>query len=110
MLFERMSASTPVTRATRTTATTRRPGWLAGGFAGNVFGSGMDLTFSNSRMARPTGSYHSTFVSAGRDLGSRVYATAEFSTALSQVRFERSDGIVVQTRPSTRRFGGNATV
>lgn len=84
--------------------------WLAGGFAGNVLGSGMDLTFSNSRLARPTGSYHSTFVSAGRDLGARVYATAEFSTALSQVRFERSDGLVVETRPSTRRFGGNATV
>lgn len=84
--------------------------WLAGGFAGNVFHSGVDLTFSNSRMARPTGSYHSTFVSAGRDLGTRVYATAEFSTALSQVRFERSDGIVVETKPSTKRFGSNATV
>jgi hypothetical protein len=84
--------------------------WLAGGFAGNVLGSGVDLTVSSSRMARPTGTYHSTFVSAGRDLGGRIYATAEFSTALSQVRFERSDGIVVETRPSTRRAGGNATV
>lgn len=84
--------------------------WLVGGFAGNVFHSGLDLTMSDSRMSRPTGSYHSTYVSAGRDLSSRVYATAEFSTALSQIRFERSDGIVVETRPSTKRFGGNATV
>lgn len=84
--------------------------WMAGGFANNVLGSGLDLTVSSSRMARATGSYHTTFVSAGREFLGRVYATAEFSTALSQVRFVRGDGLVVETRPSTRRVGGNATV
>ena len=84
--------------------------WMAGGFANNVLGSGLDLTVSSSRMARATGSYHTTFVSAGREFLGRVYATAEFSTALSQVRFVRGDGLVVETRPSTRRVGGNATI
>lgn len=84
--------------------------WTAGGFASNLLGSGVDLTVSNSRMTRSSGSFHSTFVSAGREIAGRVYATAEFSTALSQVRFVRGDGLVVDTRPSTKRFGGNATV
>jgi hypothetical protein len=84
--------------------------WLAGGFAADLFGTGVDLTASTSRMRGPAGSYHSTFLSAGRELGRRVYATAEMSTALSLVRFLRWDGLVVDTRPTTKRFGGNATV
>ena len=84
--------------------------WLSGGYATNVLGSGVDLTVSDSRITRSTGSYHSTYLSAGREFGQRVYATAEFSSALSLVRFVRGDGIVVESRPSTKRFGGNATV
>jgi hypothetical protein len=84
--------------------------WLAGGFAGDLFGTGADLTVSASRMRGPAGSYYSTFVSAGREIGRRVYATAEISTALSLVRFLRWDGLVVENRPTTKRFGGNATV
>lgn len=84
--------------------------WLAGGFGGNVFGTGIDLTFSNSRTSRPTGSYHSTYVSAGRELGHRVYATADYSTALSEVRFTRGDGLLIVTRPETRRMGLSASV
>ncbi|MEZ5288210.1 MAG: hypothetical protein R2712_26105 [Vicinamibacterales bacterium] len=84
--------------------------WLTGGYASNVFDSGVDLTVSDSRMMRPTGSYHSTFVSAGREFLGRLYATAEFSTALSQIQFVRGDGIVVESRPSTKRFGMNATM
>lgn len=84
--------------------------WQAGGFAGDLFGSGVDVTVSASRMRGPAGAYHSTFVSAGRELGRRIYATAELSTALSLVRFLRWDGFVVETRPTTKRFGGNATL
>ena len=84
--------------------------WLSGGYATNVLGSGVDLTVSDSRITRSTGSYHSTYLSAGREFGQRLYATAEFSSALSLVRFVRGDGIVVESRPSTKRFGGNATV
>lgn len=84
--------------------------WLSGGYATNVFGSGVDLTASDSRITRSSGTYHSMYLSAGRQLGQRVYATTEFSTALSLVRFVRGDGIVVESKPSTRRFGGNASV
>ncbi|MGE0814629.1 MAG: AMIN domain-containing protein [Vicinamibacterales bacterium] len=84
--------------------------WLTGGYASNVFDSGVDVTVSDSRMMRPGGSYHSTFVSAGREFGGRLYATAEFSTALSQIQFVRGDGLVVESRPSTKRFGMNATM
>ena len=84
--------------------------WLVGGFGGNVFGSGVDLTYSDSRTLRPDGSYHSRYASVGRELGQRVYATAEYSTALSQVRFVRGDGLVIDTRPETTRAGLSASV
>ena len=84
--------------------------WLSGGYATNVFGSGVDLTASDSRITRSSGTYHSMYLSAGRQIGQRVYATTEFSTALSLVRFVRGDGIVVESKPSTKRVGGNASV
>ncbi|MFN7977276.1 MAG: AMIN domain-containing protein [Vicinamibacterales bacterium] len=84
--------------------------WLSGGYATNVFGSGLDLTASDSRISRSSGTYHSMYLSAGRQLGQRIYATTEFSTALSLVRFVRGDGFVVESKPSTKRFGGNASV
>jgi len=84
--------------------------WLSGGYATNVFGSGVDLTASDSRISRSSGSYHSMYVSAGRQIGQRIYATTEFSTALSLVRFVRGDGFVVESKPSTKRVGANASV
>ncbi len=84
--------------------------WLVGGFGGNLFDTGVDVTFSNSTMSRSTGSYHSTYLSAGRSLGRRVYATADFSTALSQVRFTRSDGLMIETRPKTKRMSLSGSV
>lgn len=84
--------------------------WLTGGYATNVFGSGLDVTATDSRITRSSGTYHSLYLSAGRQLGQRIYATAEFSSALSLVRFVRGDGIVVESKPSTKRVGGNASV
>ena len=84
--------------------------WQLGGFAANAFGSGLDLTVSDNRTARPDGSYHSTYASVGRELGPRIYATAEYSTALSQVRFVRGDGIVIDSRPETKRAGINGSI
>jgi hypothetical protein len=84
--------------------------WLVGGFASNVFQSGLDLTFSDSRTSRPGGTYHSTYASVGRELGQRVYATAEYSTALSLVRFLGSDGLLIESRPETTRAGLSASV
>lgn len=84
--------------------------WLTGGYASNLFGSGLDATVSSSYIARPTGSYRSTYASLGRMFGSRTYLTGEFTTSLSVVRFTRSDGVVVETLPHTRQLGGSATV
>ena len=84
--------------------------WQFGGFAANAFGSGLDITLSDNRTARPDGSYHSTYASLGRELGPRIYATAEYSTALSQVRFVRGDGLVIDSRPETKRAGINGSI
>lgn len=84
--------------------------WQLGAFAANALGSGLDLTVSDNRTARPDGSYHSTYASVGRELGPRIYATAEYSTALSQVRFVRGDGIVIDSRPETKRAGINGSI
>jgi AMIN domain len=84
--------------------------WQLGGFAANAFGTGLDLTVSDNRTVRPDGSYHSTYASVGRELGPRIYATAEYSTALSQVRFVRGDGLLIESRPGTKRAGINGSI
>jgi hypothetical protein len=84
--------------------------WLFGGYGGDVGGSGFDLTFSDNLIVRPLGSYHSRYFSIGHPLGRRVYVSADYSTSLSVLRFVRSDGFVIETRPETRRFGSSATV
>ena len=70
----------------------------------------MDVAASDSLIDRTTGSYHSRYVSVGRQFGRGVYASGDYSTSLSVVRYSRSDGIVVETRPHTTRFSGTATV
>lgn len=84
--------------------------WQFGGFAANAFDTGLDLTVSDNRSVRPDGSYHSTYASVGRELGPRIYATAEYSTALSQVRFARGDGLLIESRPETKRAGINGSI
>ena len=83
---------------------------LIGGYASNVAKSGFDISASDSLMNRPTGSYHSRYVSAGRQVGRTVYVSGDYSTSLSVVRFSRSDGITIETRPHTTRFAGTTTV
>lgn len=83
---------------------------LFGGHVSNVFGSGFDLSASDSRVQRSAGPYHSTYFSIGRSVGRAVYVSMDFSTSLSVVRFLRSDGVVIETRPSTRRYSGSASV
>jgi hypothetical protein len=84
--------------------------WLAGGYASDVFHSGLDVTLSDSRFERPTGSYHSTYVSLGRQIGRRVYVTGDYTTSLALVRFLRSDGALIELRPETRRFGASGVL
>ena len=94
-------------KTNRDAEVTRR--YQVGGYASNVAGSGVDLTASDSLMDRPSGRYHSWFVSAGRQAGRRTYLSVDYSTSLSVIRFSRSDGIVIETRPQTTRVSGTAT-
>jgi hypothetical protein len=83
---------------------------LFGGHAGNVLGTGFDLSASDSRIQRATGPYHSRYLSVGRSLGRAVYVSVDYSTSLSVIRFLRSDGVIIETRPSTRRYSGSASI
>lgn len=83
---------------------------MIGGYAPNVGGSGLDITASDTRTTRSSGSYHSSYVSVGRQIGRRVYATGDYTTSLSVLRFSRSDGIIVEDRPSTRRISGTGSI
>jgi hypothetical protein len=82
---------------------------MLGGHAANLFSSGLDVSASDSRVARPGGAYRSQYVSVGRSIGRSVYVSGDYSTSLSVIRFQRSDGLIIETRPSTRRYSGNAS-
>ena len=77
-----------------------------GGFASDVLGTGLDVSASNARIDRPTGPYDARYVSVGRSLGRSVYVSGDYSTSLAVVRFLRSDGVVIETRPWSRRLSG----
>jgi hypothetical protein len=81
-----------------------------GGHAGNLFGSGVDVSGSNTRVDRDGSPYQSRYVSVGRSIGRTVYASVDYATSLSVVRFVRSDGIVVETRPWMRRVSGSGSI
>ena len=81
-----------------------------GGHAGNVFGTGFDISGSDSRVQRASGPYNSRYFSVGRNLGRAAYVSMDYSTSLSVVRFLRSDGVIIETRPSTRRYSGSGSV
>ena len=80
-----------------------------GGYASNVFGSGTDLSGSDARIDRPTGPYHSRYLSIGHAIGRSVYVSGDYSTSLATVRFLRSDGVTIETKPWTRRLSGNVS-
>jgi hypothetical protein len=84
--------------------------WLLGGHASNIAGSGFDVSVSDSRMLRTTGSYHAFYASVGRQIGRTTYVSGSYSTSLSIVRFARSDGFLIETRPSSTRVGGSALI
>ncbi len=81
-----------------------------GGYAANIRGSGLDLSVTESIYTRPTGGYQSTYFSLGRQFGRRLYVEGDYSTSLSVVRFSRSDGVVIETRPHTARYSGTGTI
>ncbi len=81
-----------------------------GGYAGNLLGTGLDVSASDALIDRPTGPYHSRYISVGRRVGRGVYLSGDYSTSLAVVRFVRSDGVTIETRPWTHRLSGNASV
>ena len=83
---------------------------LVGGHAGNVFGTGFDVSGSDSRIERSSGPYHSSYVSIGHPIGRPAYVSLDYSTSLSVVHFLRSDGVIIETKPSTRRYTGSGSV
>jgi hypothetical protein len=81
----------------------------AGFYSSNLFGSGFDLNVSDYRYDRgAAGSYDSWYASVGRSIGSKVYLSGEYSSSLSIIRYQQSGGVVIETKPSTKRFGGSA--
>jgi hypothetical protein len=81
-----------------------------GGQAGDIMKSGVDAAFSDARIERSTGPYHSRYVSIGRGIGRAAYASVDYSTSLSVIRFERLDGVIIETRPSTHRWSGSGSI
>ena len=78
-----------------------------GGYSSNLFDSGLDVSGSDSLIDRPTGPYHARYISVGRAVSRSVYASADYSTSLAVVRYLRSDGVTIETRPWSRRLSGN---
>ena len=72
--------------------------------------TGLDMSGSDARYERPTGPYNARYVSVGRRVGRTVYVSGDYSNSLAVVRFLRSDGVTIETRPWTRRLSGNGSV
>jgi len=82
-----------------------------GASASNLVGTGIDLTVSDYRYSTgSSSSYDSWYVSAGRSLGTKVYLSGDFNTSLSVLRFIRFDGLLIENRPETKRYGVSAVV
>jgi hypothetical protein len=80
-------------------------------YSSNLFGSGFDFNVTDYRYNRGVASsYDSWYVSLGRSVGSKVYLTGEFTSSLSVLRYTQSSGIVIETKPSTKRFGASAMI
>lgn len=83
---------------------------LIGGHAGNLLGSGFDVSASDAFIDGANRQYQSRFLSAARQIGRTIYVSGDYSTSLSVLHFSRSDGVVIEMRPRTRRVSGNATI
>ena len=84
--------------------------WLFGGYAADVLRTGLDLTASDSMNRRPSGTSHARYLSVGRSFGRRAYVTMDYSTSLVVLSFTRNDGLLIESRPRTRRIGASTVV
>ncbi len=83
--------------------------YTAGVYLRDLLGSGLDLSVSDNRSDRASGAYDSWYASLGRSIGPRAYLSADYSTALSVLRFTSAGGVQVESRPQIRRWGLNGT-
>jgi hypothetical protein len=81
-----------------------------GGYAGNIRNSGFDVSASDNTIDGAGRRYHAFYVSVGRQVGRTVYLSGDFSSSLSIIQFSRSDGIVVEQHPETKRVSGTAVI
>lgn len=103
----RVYASYGQDRTNRDDALTGRV--TVGGYASNLLKTGFDVAASDAFIDRPGGSYHSRYVSVGHSVGRSLYVSGDYSTSLSVIQYQRGDGLVIETRPWSRRLSGSGT-
>lgn len=97
----RLNAGYSSDRTNSTDVRTRR--YQLGGSAWNL--RGFDLYVTRTSIAATTRTYSGWDVSVGRNLGTRLYVTGDFSTNLSSVRLIDDRGLfTLEHRPRTRRY------
>ncbi|TAM56193.1 MAG: hypothetical protein EPN53_02040 [Acidobacteria bacterium] len=82
----------------------------AGFWASDILGSGFDVTVSDNRIDRTGNRYDSWYTSVGASIGRSVYITADYTTSLSVLSFTGSDGVIVESRPQSKRYSLSANV
>ncbi len=81
-----------------------------GGNATNVGDSGFDVAASLTRTARASGTYRADYVSLGRQIGRHVYLSGDYTTSLAVLQFSRSDGLIIEERPTNKRLSITSSV
>jgi hypothetical protein len=71
----------------------------------DIAGTGFDLTASNANIDRGDSSYDNVYVSLGKTIGPKVYLSLDYVTSLSVFRYTSSQGIDIEVRPESERYG-----
>jgi len=82
----------------------------AGLWAGNILGSGLDLMVSDNRWNRTGSRFDSWYTSLGASLSRAVYLSVDYTTSLSILSFTSTGGVVVESRPETKRYSFSSTI
>jgi hypothetical protein len=77
---------------------------LYGGYASDLFRTGIDLRFSDARTNGPSIKYDSWDVSVGRSIGRRIYGSFDYTTSLSRFQTLGQDQFVITTQPRTNMY------
>ena len=80
----------------------------AGLWAANVARTGFDFSVADNRSKQSGRNSDAWYASIGRNLGSHVYLSADYSTSLAVVRIVDSGGATIDTFPRSKRYGLNS--